>query len=797
MKKPFSRSLLLCGSALMGLSMMLSTAKADSQTATATNQPAVTQVTTDPTTTTAATTTTTPATTTASTTTPTTTTTAAATDTAADTTTTTTSAVPVVTNHDQAAKPSETTDWANPADYQGAVPVQILGINDFHGGLELGGKAQIDGNTYQNTGTAARLAAYLNAAEADFKAVNPTGTTFRVEAGDMVGASPANSALLQDESTMHALKAMNIAIGTLGNHEFDEGLPEYLRIVNGGEPTKQYNEAEMAYPHEASGISIITANVIDKKTGQVPEGLQPYLIKEIHTADNQVVKVGFIGIETTSLPILTLYDNYKDYDILDEAETIAKYSKILRNQGVNAIVVLAHTAVESSDGETKGDAVDILQKVYQIDPNNSVDIYLAAHSHQYANAKVGQTNIVQAIYTGKAYDDIIGYIDPTTNDFIGDSVVAHVFPVLSEADDPATVADPTVLAIVDDANQRVATIINKKIGEAAEAKTITGRLYNTASMENGAGEVVVDGQLYEARKAGFDADFAMTNGGGVRADIVVGADKSITWGAAQAVQPFGNILRVVSMTGAQIRETLNQQYDEDQKFYLQISGLKYTYTDQDDDNQPYKVVNMYKSDGTPIEDDQTYKVVINDFLAGGGDSFTAFTKATLVGIVGQDTESFIDYITDMTAQGTPIAMPALDRKIYLTNEQVAEQENQGGTDQTGKDDQTTAPEGDGQSGDATKDDQSDGKKSGDQGQDDQGQDGQSGSGDQGTGATTPTANQAKAGDQSAPAATSKQDSKQATLPQTGDQHQSGWQALGLALLGFLGLTAAGVRKQEK
>src|SRR5699024_8611996 len=101
-------------------------------------------------------------------------------------------------------------------------------------------------------------------------------------------------------------------------------------------------------------------------------------------------------------------------------------------------------------------------------------IYLAAHSHQYANAKVGQTHLVQAIYTGKAYDDIIGYLDPATNDFVADSVVAHVYPVLSETDDPATQADAKVQAIVADANQRVAPIINKQIGQAATAETITG-----------------------------------------------------------------------------------------------------------------------------------------------------------------------------------------------------------------------------------------------------------------------------------------------------------------------------------
>lgn len=581
----------------------------------------------------------------------------------------------VQTNQDNAATPQTTTDWSNPAKYTNDIPVQILGINDLHGGLETTGSAQIGGKAYQDTGTAARLAGHLDAAKQSFKQANPTGTTIRVEAGDMVGASPANSALLQDEPTMHALKAMGFEVGTLGNHEFDEGLAEYIRIVNGKAPTKQYNEAEMNYPHIPSGINIITANVVNKSDGQIPFGLQPYLIKEIHTSDGKVARIGFIGIETTDLPILTLYDNYKDYNILDEAETIAKYDRILRKQGVNAIVVLAHTGVATNkDGQTTGTAVNILKKLYQIDPDNSVDIYIAGHSHQYANATVGSVKLVQAIYTGKAYDDIIGYLDPTTDDFVKGSVVSHVFPTLSAKDDPAVKTDANVTKIVEDADQRVAPIINQKIGEAAQTGDILGRLHNSSTRENAAGELVVDGQLYEARKAGLSADFAMTNTGGVRADLHVNADRSISWGSAQAVQPFGNILRVVQMTGAQIVEALNQQYDEGQAYYLQISGLHYTYTDNDDPNQPYKVVKVYDANNQPLSMTKTYNVVINDFLAGGGDGFSAFKNTKLVGIVGQDTEAFINYITDMTKAGHLITAPTLNRKVYLTAAQLAQQE---------------------------------------------------------------------------------------------------------------------------
>ena len=698
------------------------------------------------------------------------------------------SSVQVVTNPDTASQPGQATDWSDPAKYQGYVPVQILGINDFHGGLSNTGTAQIGDQTYQNTGTAERLAGSLNQAESDFKAANPDGTTIRVEAGDMVGASPANSALLQDESTMHALKTMHIEYGTLGNHEFDEGLGEFNRIVTGGQPTKQYNDAEMAYPHEASDINIITANVILKGTktddnyGEIPYGFQPYIIKEIHTSDNKVVKIGFIGIETTDLQILTLYDNYKDYEILDEAETIAHYEKILRNQGVNAIVVLAHTGVETKNGETKGTAVDIIQKLYQIDPDNSVDIYLAGHSHQYANATVGSVKLVQAIYTGKAYDDIIG-INPATNDFAPDSIVSHVFPVLSEKDNPAAVSDPTVVGIVEDATKRVAPVINQKIGEAATPETIIGRLHNTPTRENQAGELVVDGQLAEARKLGVNADFAMTNTGGVRADLVVEPDRTITWGAAQAVQPFGNILRVVEMTGQQVIDALNQQYDEDQKYYLQIAGLKYYYTDSDDPNQPYRVVAAYDENGQPLDMNKTYRVVINDFLAGGGDGFTAFKGTNQIAVIGADTEVFMSYIADQTNAGNLIKAPVTDRKNYLTPAEAKALlhpvvPDTPANSETGQTDTENNGNTNGSAADA--------KQSQEIAVDN---------------SAAPQLKIVNGQDQTAPVAvavkSTEQKASQTALPQTGNDEKSAWALLGTALIGLSGMFVIRRRPQRQ
>ncbi|MFR8086228.1 MAG: metallophosphoesterase, partial [Leuconostoc gelidum] len=317
--------------------------------------------------------------------------------------------VPVTNNTDNYSKPSLEPDYqkADPS-HSKNIAVQFLGINDLHGGLETTGSVDIGTKTYDDAGTVGRLASYLNQAESHFKKVTQSDNSLRIEAGDMVGAAPANSSLLAHESTMHVLKSMKFKIGTLGNHEFDQGLPEFNRILTGEKPSSQADSLVKKYTHYSSGIDMVVANVINKKTQKIPYGYKPYVIKTVKQK-NKTAKIGIIGLETSTLPSLTLYKNYKDYQVLDEAETIAKYDNILRSKGVNAVVVVGHTGVQSKDNTTSGPTVDILQKLNKIEPNNNVGLYIAAHSHQYANAKVGQTHVVQAVYTGKAYDDSWAY----------------------------------------------------------------------------------------------------------------------------------------------------------------------------------------------------------------------------------------------------------------------------------------------------------------------------------------------------------------------------------------------------
>ncbi|WP_321387596.1 bifunctional metallophosphatase/5'-nucleotidase [uncultured Enterococcus sp.] len=546
------------------------------------------------------------------------------------------------------------------AETAGTVPVQLLGINDFHGALSTTGTFRDDaGNSVSNTGTAALLAGYLNQAEKTFADANDGAQTLRVQSGDMVGASPANSGLLQDEPTIKVLNEMNFSVGTLGNHEFDEGLAEFNRIMTGAVPSADPYGILKDYPREASKTEVVIGNVVKKNTEEIPYNWKPYTIKEVGT--DKKVKIGFIGVVTTEIPNLVLKEHYQDYDFLDEAETIAYYADELQEQGVNAIVVLAHVPATSKAGTVSGDAADILKKVNEIDPQNSVDVLLAGHNHQYTNGVVGKTRVVQSTSQGKGYADVRGYIDVETQEFT-EVPSAEIVPVSPERNNvPA--ADEATASIVADADARVAAVTSKKIGTAKTAEAITREV--NEYKESPVGNLITDGQIAMAKAKGIDVDFAMTNNGGIRADLLVGGDGAITWGAAQAVQPFGNIMQIVEMTGTQIEQVLNEQYDEEEKYFLQISGLSYTFVKTDNADQPFKVWEIKDSEGNVLKADQTYNVVINDFLFGGGDGFSGFTQAKLVDAMQPDTETFIGYIESKEAAGELIEAGIKGRKKLI------------------------------------------------------------------------------------------------------------------------------------
>jgi 5'-nucleotidase len=511
------------------------------------------------------------------------------------------------------------------------VDVQILGFNDFHGQLSAG--RFVAGRP---VGSAAVLASYLKHAQKGRE-----DSTFISHAGDHVGATPPSSALLQDEPSITFLnllgskhcKRHNRAhpqcnlVGTLGNHEFDEGKDELLRLIDGG------NHASGPFlekPYGGTTFPYVSANVVDAKTGE--SLLPPYVIKRVGD-----VAIGFIGAVLKETPTIVTPTGVAGLAFLDEAAAINEAVSELRRRHVRAIVVLIHQGGRqtSYSGATKPEAaavdgaaiVDIVSRL-----DDEVDVVVAGHAHSFTNALLKTAGgkevlVTQAFSSGTAYGDIDLQIDPATGDVIAKSAAI----VTTWADEgPGLTPDAAVAKLTADAEAAVAPLVNQVIGAAATAIT---------RAENQAGESALGNLIADAQRAAMGTDFAFMNPGGIRADLAAGP---VTWGALFTVQPFGNSLVKMTLTGAQVHQLLEQQW-LGQPFprILKTSGLVYEW----DAAQPVgaRIIEVRK-DGAPIDKAASYTVTVNSFMAAGGDNFTVLPSGSNQVGGPIDLDALISYI---------------------------------------------------------------------------------------------------------------------------------------------------------
>jgi 5'-nucleotidase len=476
------------------------------------------------------------------------------------------------------------------------IQVQLLGINDLHGQINVtrnvGGKP---------AGRVDYLAAYIKQREAENK------NTLLVQAGDMVGASPPASALLQDEPTIEILNELGFDIGTLGNHEFDEGVNELLRLINGGTHEETGNFAGANFPW-------VAANVINQNTGE--SVLPPYKIIKVNG-----MEIGFIGVVTTETPTIVVPSGVEGLTFSNEVEAINRNVAELKKQGVRSIVVLAHNPGTSGiKGEDPtGMLADIANNV-----DDEVDIIFGGHNHAYMNATIDNKLVVQSYSYGTALSDVDIEIDPKTKDIV--TKRAEIITTFQEGIEP----DQDIAKMVAKYESTVEPIVNRVVGSTS---------VNLTALRNENGESILGDLITDAQRQALKTEIAFMNPGGIRADINPG---DITWGEIYTVQPFNNDMVKMTMTGQQIRDVLNQQWGT-KTTVLQISGFSYTW----DENLPagQKVVNIQLPDGTQMDPNQTYTVAANIFLSGGGDGFTVFTKAQNKEIGPVDLDVLVDFIS--------------------------------------------------------------------------------------------------------------------------------------------------------
>lgn len=490
--------------------------------------------------------------------------------------------------------------------------VQILGINDFHGQLNV--YRQIDGKT---VGGAAYMAAYLKKYESQNK------NTLLVHAGDSVGASPPISALLQDEPTIEILNKLGFDVGTLGNHEFDEGVDEMLRLIYGGYNPKTGYFAGADFPY-------VCANVVDEDTGKPI--LPPYVIKKANG-----MPIGFIGIVTTETPSIVTPGGTDGVKFLDEVDSINRAAADLEKKGVHTIVVLAHESSSSErDGSNPGGVMA------QIAPklNDDVDVIFAGHNNHYTNTVVDGKLIVQTQSFGTGIARVNLKIDPKTKD------VAEKQGQIIPTDHDGIQPDSEIKRMVEGYEKETDELTQRVVGTSATDITRE----QTPAGESALGDLIAD-----SHRASMGSDFALMNQGGIRNDLGAG---DITWGDLFTIQPFGNELLRKTLTGAQLKALLEQQW-QGAKGMLQISGFHYTW----DKNAPAgdKVVSLTLPDGTPIDMNKSYTVTANAFLAEGGDGYTVFKEGTDPVQGPIDLEATVNYVEK---QPQPISQ-SIDGRIQV------------------------------------------------------------------------------------------------------------------------------------
>ncbi|MCX4549277.1 MULTISPECIES: bifunctional UDP-sugar hydrolase/5'-nucleotidase [unclassified Streptomyces] len=560
------------------------------------------------------------------------------------------------------------------------VDVQLLSFNDLHGNLEPPAGSSGTVNETQPDGTVKAIPAggaeYLASSLRTARKGHPYSIT--AAGGDMIGASPMLSGLFHDEPTIEALNDIKLDVTSVGNHEFDEGATELARMQNGGchptdgcfEKGKKFKGADFPY---------LAANVTSEKTGKPI--LKPYTVWK-----KNGVKIGFIGVTLEGTPNIVTANGVKGLKFHDEIETINKYAKELDRQGVKSIVALIHEGgmpASSSynydcDSPGAGDGISgpIVDIAKGISPK--VDALVTGHTHQAYVCSIpdpaGNPRMVtSAASFGRLYTDSTLTYDLRTNDIVRTAVKAGkpgkpgqaptaVNHIVSR-DQPKA---KDITSLISRWNALAAPIADKPQGFISA--DINGR--GDTSPETPLGDLIADAQLAglaPADKGG--AQLAFMNPGGIRSDLVYKASGSegdgvVTYGEAFTVQPFTNMMNVVDLTGAQLITALQQQVsgaNEQSPKILQVSkGLTYTL-DLTKTGADRVVANTVALNGTAIDPAATYRVAMNEFLAGGGDGFAALGQGTNKLVGASDLDVFNAYLAANSSASAPIAPSATDR----------------------------------------------------------------------------------------------------------------------------------------
>ncbi|MBC7781692.1 MAG: bifunctional metallophosphatase/5'-nucleotidase [Proteobacteria bacterium] len=557
-------------------------------------------------------------------------------------------------------------------------PVKLIGFNDLHGNLEAPG-GTFFGVPNALSGGVDYLASYAQA----IRAKNPNAN-FMVHAGDLVGATPLISALFLDEPTIEVMNLLGVNLGAdgLGNHEFDKGSAELLRLGRGGCATdpnvlkSPFQTCQGPFgPFAGAKFPLIAANVITASGGFL---VPPYIVRTFNG-----VRVGFIAAVTETTPTVVTPTGVAGLTFQDEADSVNALVGQLRNRGVEAIVMVVHEGGSTSGqsgisgcGTLNGNIVDLVSRL-----DNAVDLVISGHTHQAYNCTLTNSTgrsipVTQSGAFGRGLTEIDLWLDTRTRDV----VKVDARNVIVDRRNTLIAPDASVAALVSHYKTRASTLASVLIGRISSDVTRTAN----RACEFQAGDLIAEAQLVATQPSGFgEAVVAFMNTGGVRADFtfaqISGTEQpgELTYGESFTVQPFGNSLVTMTLTGQDIYDVLAQQFTgcpNNQPFnrVMQVSsGFEYTWDNSLGivptgvtptlANCSRIVPGSVKINGVAVDLAQSYRATMNNFMSTGGDGYTVFNRGTnrLGGAL--DIDALSDFLRGTLTPGTPYTPPALGR----------------------------------------------------------------------------------------------------------------------------------------
>ncbi|MCA9508081.1 MAG: bifunctional metallophosphatase/5'-nucleotidase [Myxococcales bacterium] len=506
------------------------------------------------------------------------------------------------------------------------VRIQLIGINDFHGNLEppTGSLGTINGIS---AGGIEYLATHIKNLKENQR------HSLILSAGDLFGASPLLSALFDDKPTIEAMNLLGLDINAIGNHEFDKGWEKMQKLILGECSGKMCGEKDK---FGGAQFEMLASNVIIDKTGKT-------LFPSYSVRQFGAVKIAIVGVVLKDAPNVIAKDSIEGLTFKDEAQTVNALIPELKSQGVSTIILLIHEGGFNAGDYNgckgiSGPIVNIVQKL-----DDEVGVVLSGHTHQAYNCNINDKIVTSAASYGRLVTEIFIDVDVESGQLIRSAADNIVVTRTVKKDIEQS-------ALIKKYQSMAAPITQKIVGTIQESFT---KQVNRAG-ESTLGKMIADAQLETTNKLSKqESSVAFVNPGGIRTDIVYASssnnegDGKVNFGEVYAVQPFGNSIISMMLSGQQIVDILEQQFvgcGASKKRVLQVSkGFSYQY----DERGPacHKVIpSSIFINQKALVLEENYRVCANSFLADGGDGFSGFNKGWDKTIGVLDIDALANYL---------------------------------------------------------------------------------------------------------------------------------------------------------